>query len=161
MKLNLYIIVSYFLCLTSAVLVNEAFGSREAVNYLYGQDLKNFHLLKNNILVVTNSFDQLLGIDVIHDDSILWKIQLNDLKSNKIVSTDSKIFVYGSTYEIFQIDYHGHLEIIDIGSIPKKLYGIKNGILIIDSENNLKYYDSDKKFCLFNQMYHLYVLIKI
>lgn len=145
MKLNLYIIVSYFLCLTSAVLVNEAFGSREAVNYLYGQDLKNFHLLKNNILVVTNSFDQLLGIDVIHDDSISWKIQLNDLKSNKIVSTDSKIFVYGSTHEIFQIDYHGHLEIIDIGSIPKKLYGIKNGILIIDSENNLKYYDSDKK----------------
>ena len=81
--------------------------------------------MKNNILVVTNSFDQLLGIDVIHDDSILWKIQLNDLKSNKIVSTDSKIFVYGSTYEIFQIDYHGHLEIIDIGSIPKNYMVLK------------------------------------
>ncbi|RCK65219.1 ER membrane protein complex subunit 1 [Candida viswanathii] len=143
MKIDIYLLVSYFLCLTSAVLVDEAFGSREAVNYLYGGDLKNFHLLKDNILVVTNSNDQLLGIDVVNDDAIAWKIQLSGLKNSKLVATESRLFVYGSSSEAVQVDSHGNLEIIELGSVPKKIYGTKNGALIIDSESNLKYFDND------------------
>ena len=76
----LWLFVSYFLCFSNAVMIDDAFGSRESINYLYGGSLNNIHLLKNNILVGTNTYNQLLGIDVLNHDSIKWKIDINELE---------------------------------------------------------------------------------
>lgn len=76
----LWLLVSSFLCFSNAVLIDDAFGSRESINYLYGGSLNNIRLLKNNILVATNSHDQVLGIDVLNHDLIKWKIEINELE---------------------------------------------------------------------------------
>lgn len=139
----LWLFVSYFLCFSNAVLIDDAFGSRESINYLYGGSLNNIHLLKNNILVGTNTHNQLLGIDVLNHDSIKWKIDINELEKSNVISTGSHIYVYGSSQDIYQIDNLGNLEIIELGSVPKSLHDGKYGLFIIDSENVLKYYNGE------------------
>ncbi|CAX41476.1 uncharacterized endoplasmic reticulum membrane protein precursor, putative [Candida dubliniensis CD36] len=139
----LWLLVSFFLCFSNAVLIDDAFGSRESINYLYGGSLNNIRLLKNNILVATNSHDQVLGIDVLNHDLIKWKIEINELEKSNVISTDTHIYVYGSCQDIYQIDNLGNLEIIELASIPKKLEDAKYGLLIIDSDNSLKYYNGE------------------
>ncbi|EMG46412.1 EMC1 ER membrane protein complex subunit 1 [Candida maltosa Xu316] len=137
---SVWLIISSLLYLANAVLVDDAFSSRESINYLYGTPLQNLSLLKNNILIGTNANNQLLGIDVLNQNSIVWKIDLN---KKELLTTQDKVYSYSnSDDEIYSIDSTGALDIIELGSsLPKKIIDATFGVFIIDSENTLKYYN--------------------
>ncbi|CAI5760012.1 unnamed protein product [Candida verbasci] len=154
MKSITWLLFIYLFSLVNGILIDDAFTNREYINYLYGGKLTDLNVLNHDLLIGINEYNQLLGIDIINNNKIQWKIKLDTLinEESKLVTSNDRIYIYGKDKEIIEIDSHGQLNFINLSSVAKVVEPGHDGIFVIDSNSQLYYIDSESEFHNLNQV---------
>ncbi|EGW32026.1 uncharacterized protein SPAPADRAFT_50624 [Spathaspora passalidarum NRRL Y-27907] len=141
MKALSSILILSLISFVHAVLLSDAFTSKEIINYLYGQ-LTQFEL-SNNTLVGVSTSDQLVGIDVKGDNAVHWQIHIHNLGSSKLSTTKEKVYIYNEeSHDIYQVDSkNGALNIVTLSASPVHIADAGQGVFVVDSSGRLAYID--------------------
>ncbi|KAI5967930.1 hypothetical protein CANMA_002698 [Candida margitis] len=138
---NLLFISSY----AHAILIDKAFTSTESINYLYQTPVYDLQVLDSNILVARNDAKQLIGLDVLNQNLIQWKLDLDVTKDYQLLVTNDKILGFKlNEPEIIEIDANGAINFIDIKRSIAHLYECKyGGVFVLTTDNALIYIDQN------------------
>lgn len=129
-----------------AVLIDKAFTSTESINYLFQTPVDNLHILHNDVLVAKNAAQHWIGIDVLNNNLIQWKLNLDVIKDYQLLFTHDKILGWKlNEPEIVEIDANGGVNFADTGVRIGHLYECEYGdVFVLTSDNSLVYIDQNK-----------------